>query len=91
MQLITVNVEKPDDTNSILGQAHFIKSVEDFHEALVATMPGISVGLAFCEASGQCPVRWSGTDADMTELARKNAATGAGHAFLLFLATASTR
>ena len=80
MQLVTVKVEKPDDTNFILGQTHFIKSVEDLHEALVATVPGIKFGLAFCEASGKCLVRWSGTDPAMTELAKKNAATiGAGH------------
>ena len=86
MQLVTVKVEKPGDTNFILGQTHFIKSVEDIHEALVGAVPGIKFGLAFCEASGKCLVRWSGTDSAMTELARKNAATlGAGHCFLLFL------
>jgi adenosine/AMP kinase len=57
VQLITVKVEKPDDTNFILGQTHFIKSVEDIHEALVAAVPGIKFGLAFCEASGKCLVR----------------------------------
>ena len=62
MQLITVKIEKPDDTNFILGQTHFIKSVEDIHEALVGAVPGIKFGLAFCEASGKCLVRWSGTD-----------------------------
>jgi adenosine/AMP kinase len=74
MQLITVKIEKPNDTNFILGQTHFIKSVEDIHEALVAAVPGIQFGLAFCEASGKCLVRWSGTDSAMTELAKKNAA-----------------
>lgn|SRR5262249_26018043 len=73
MQLITVRIEKPDDANFILGQTHFIKSVEDIHEALVAAAPGIKFGLAFCEASGKCLVRWSGTDPGMVELARKNA------------------
>ena len=62
MQLISVKIEKPDDTNFILGQTHFIKSVEDIHEALVAAVPGIKFGLAFCEASGKCLVRWSRTD-----------------------------
>jgi hypothetical protein len=57
MQLITVKVEKPGDTNFILGQTHFIKSVEDIHEALVGAVPGIKFGLAFCEASGKCLVR----------------------------------
>jgi adenosine/AMP kinase len=86
MQLITVRVEKPDDTNFILGQTHFIKSVEDIHEALVGAVPGIKFGLAFCEASGKCLVRWSGTDPGMVELARKNAAAiGAGHSFIVFL------
>jgi len=86
MQLKTIKVEKLDDTNFILGQTHFIKSVEDFHEALVTAVPGIEFGLAFCEASGKCLVRWSGTDPAMTELAKKNAAAiGAGHSFIIFL------
>jgi adenosine/AMP kinase len=86
MQLITVKIEKPGDTNFILGQAHFIKSVEDIHEALVAAVPGIKFGLAFCEASGKCLVRWSGTDPAMTQLAQQNAAAlRAGHSFILFL------
>jgi adenosine/AMP kinase len=86
MQRITVKIEKPDDTNFILGQTHFIKSVEDIHEALVAAVPGIKFGLAFCEASGKCLVRWSGTDPAMTELAKKNAGTiAAGHSFIVFL------
>jgi adenosine/AMP kinase len=86
MNLITVKIEKPDDTNFILGQTHFIKSVEDIHEALVTAVSGIKFGLAFCEASGKCLVRWSGTDAAMTELAKKNAvAIGAGHSFIIFL------
>src|SRR5271166_115501 len=87
MQLQTVKIDKPDDTNFILGQTHFIKSVEDIHEALVAAVPRIKFGLAFCESSGKCLVRWSGTDPAMLELARKNAlAIGAGHSFILFLA-----
>ena len=86
MNIISVKIEKPEDTNFILGQTHFIKSVEDIHEALVGAVPGIKFGLAFCEASGKCLVRWSGTDEAMTELARKNAAAiGAGHSFILFL------
>jgi uncharacterized protein len=86
MQLITVKIEKPDETNFILGQTHFIKSVEGIHEALVTAVLGIKFGLAFCEASGKCLVRWSGTDAAMTELAKKNAAAiGAGHSFIVFL------
>jgi adenosine/AMP kinase len=86
MQLTTVKIDKPDDTNFVLGQTHFIKSVEDIHEALVAAVPSIKFGLAFCEASGKCLVRWSGTDLGMLELARKNAtALGAGHSFIVFL------
>jgi hypothetical protein len=87
MQLTTVKIEKPEAVNFILGQTHFIKTVEDVHEALVNAVPGIKFGLAFCEASGKCLVRCSGTDAAMTELAKTNAlAIGAGHTFLVFLA-----
>src|SRR5579884_2248633 len=86
MQLTTVKIDKPDNTNFILGQTHFIKSVEDIHEALVGAVPGIKIGLAFCEASGKCLVRCSGTDAGLVDLANKNAtAIGAGHSFILFL------
>ncbi len=86
MQLVTVKIEKPENTNFILGQTHFIKSVEDIHEALVNTVPGIKFGVAFCEASGKCLVRWSGTDPVMIELAKKNAsALSAGHTFIVFL------
>jgi len=87
MELITIRVEKPANVNFILGQTHFIKSVEDIHEALVTAVPGIKFGLAFCEASGACLVRWSGTDEAMIELARQNAQRiGAGHSFIVFLA-----
>ena len=87
MELITVSIEKPDAINFILGQTHFIKSVEDLHEALITAVPGIRFGLAFCEASGACLVRWSGTDEAMIALAQKNAlALGAGHCFIIFLA-----
>jgi uncharacterized protein len=87
MELVTVRIEKPDTANFVLGQSHFIKTVEDIHEALVGAVPGIKFGLAFCEASGKCLVRTSGTDAAMVELARANArAIGAGHTFLIFLA-----
>ena len=86
MQLTTIRIDKPEATNFILGQTHFIKSVEDIHEALVNAVPGIKFGLGFCEASGKCLVRCSGTDAAMVELARKNAAAlGAGHCFIVFL------
>jgi uncharacterized protein len=87
MDIKVVKIEKPEDINFVLGQSHFIKTVEDVHEALVNTVPGIKFGLAFCEASGKCLVRWSGTDQAMIDLATKNAqAIGAGHSFILFLA-----
>jgi len=86
MQLLTVDIDKPEAVNFILGQTHFIKTVEDVHEALVGAVPGIRFGLAFCEASGKCLVRCSGTDAAMVELAQKNAlALAAGHSFVVFL------
>jgi uncharacterized protein len=86
MDLQTVKIEKPEDINFILGQSHFIKTVEDIHEAMINSVPGIKFGLAFCEASGACLIRSSGTDAAMIDLAKKNAANiAAGHTFILFL------
>ena len=86
MEIKPVKIEKPEAINFILGQSHFIKTVEDIHEALVCSVPGIKFGLAFCEASGKCLVRWSGTDQEMIELATSNAmAIAAGHSFILFL------
>src|SRR5512137_2161850 len=86
MNLISVKFEKPEEINFILGQSQFIKTVEDVHEAMVNAVPGVKFGVAFCEASGKCLVRWSGTDEAMEELARRNAqAIGAGHSFILFL------
>ena len=86
IKLTAIQIEKPESIDFILGQTHFIKSVEDIHEALVGAVPGIKFGLAFCEASGKCLVRTSGTDSAMLELASKNAlAIGAGHSFILFL------
>ena len=85
MELSTVRIDKPEAVNFILGQTHFIKTVEDLHEALVGAVPGIRFGIGFCEASGKCLVRWSGTDPDMIGLAKKNAqAIGAGHSFVIF-------
>ena len=85
-QFTIVAIEKPEAVNFILGQTHFIKSVEDIHEALVNAVPGIKFGLAFCESSGKCLVRCTGTDPAMIELAKQNAlAIGAGHSFILFL------
>ncbi len=89
MELLTVKIEKPADVNVIFGQAHFIKSVEDIHEALVGAVPGIEFGLAFCEASGPALVRTSGTSKEMIALAKSNALTiAAGHSFLIFLSNA---
>jgi adenosine/AMP kinase len=86
MQLTTVKIEKPEDINFILGQSHFIKTVEDIHESMVQTVPGIKFGLAFCESSGEMLVRLTGTDDSMIELAKRNALNlSAGHSFILFL------
>lgn len=86
MELKLVPIEKPEPVNVILGQSHFIKTVEDLHEALAGAVPGCQFGLAFNEASGPCLVRASGTSDAMIELAKKNAlALAAGHAFLIFL------
>ncbi|MER3445602.1 MAG: hypothetical protein C4291_01655 [Candidatus Dadabacteria bacterium] len=86
MELKAVKIQKPDDVNLILGQSHFIKTVEDIHEALVNTVPGIRFGLAFCESSGPCLIRYSGTDSELTELAKNNAfSLSAGHSFIIFL------
>ena len=86
VNLSVVPLEMPAELNVILGQTHFIKTVEDLHEAMVTAVPGVQFGLAFCEASGPRLVRWSGTDEALCELARRNAeAIGAGHSFLVFL------
>jgi len=86
MKIEVVAINKPEPINFILGQSHFIKTVEDIHEALVNAVPGIKFGIAFCEASGKRLVRFSGTDEEMIELAKQNAlAIGAGHSFLIFL------
>ena len=86
MDLHVVAMERPEGLNLNLGQAHFIKTVEDLHEALVGASPLLRFGLAFCEASEQRLVRWSGNDAELTELAADNARRiGAGHTFIVFL------
>jgi len=86
MDLTTVQIDKPPELNFILGQSHFIKSVEDIYEALVTSVPNIKFGLAFCEASGKCLVRSAGTDQFLVELAQENAMKiGAGHSFIIFL------
>ena len=86
MELKSIAIQKPEEINFIFGQSHFIKTVEDIHETLVQSVPGIKFGLAFCEASGKCLVRWTGTDQVMIDLAKENALNiGAGHSFILFL------
>jgi adenosine/AMP kinase len=86
MEIKTVKIEKPDEFNMILGHSHFIKTVEDVYEAMVNTVPGAKFGLAFCEASGPCLVRYTGTDEALTELAKKNAyQLSAGHSFIIFM------
>jgi len=86
MELSIVNIDKPSDINFILGQSHFIKTIEDIHETLITTVPNIKFGLAFNEASGKCLVRSSGTDQDLIALAEKNLLEiGAGHSFIIFL------
>jgi uncharacterized protein len=86
MNLVTVPIDKPADMNFILGHSHFIKTVEDLHEAIVQTNPAMKFGLAFCEASGPCLVRAGGNDPTLTDLATRNAsAIGAGHSFIIFM------
>lgn len=89
METRIVQVKVPEACNVILGQSHFIKSVEDLHEALVNAVPGIAFGIGFCESSGPCLVRKSGNDSSLVELACKTAFDiGAGHAFVIFLKNA---
>ena len=84
--IFTVRIEKPEDLNLVLGQSHFIKTVEDLYEALVGSSPHLRFGLAFCESSGPRLVRRAGNDPELVELAVKNAlAIGAGHSFIVFL------
>jgi uncharacterized protein len=86
IDLHLVAVEKPEELNLILGQSHFIKTVEDLHEALAGAVPGLRFGIAFCESSGPRLVRQSGNDPELVELATRNAlAIGAGHSFIVFL------
>jgi len=86
VELQLVEVENPQGYNLILGQSHFVKTVEDLYEVLVGNSPVLRFGLAFCEASGPRLVRWAGNDEELVELARKNALRiGAGHSFIVFL------
>ncbi len=89
MELKLITITKPDDVNCIVGQAHFIKTVEDLYEALVQAVPGIKFGLGFCEASGPCLIRHTGTDSEMEQLAVDAAgAIVAGHVFVIMLGNA---
>jgi uncharacterized protein len=89
MELKAIAINKPDDVNVIIGHSHFIKSVEDLYEALVQAVPGIKFGVAFCEASGPCLVRHTGTEPALERLAVENAsAIGAGHLFIIALGNA---
>jgi adenosine/AMP kinase len=86
MEIKVVRIEKPEDLNLILGQSHFIKTVEDLYEAIVQTVPGMKFGIAFCESSGPALVRYAGNDPELMALAQQNAlALSAGHAFIIFL------
>jgi adenosine/AMP kinase len=86
MEFKTVPIENPEQLNFILGHSHFIKTVEDLYEAVVNTVPGAKFGLAFCEASDVCLVRYTGTDDELIDLARKNALSlGTGHSFIIFM------
>jgi len=86
MELKTVKIEKPDELNMILGMSHFIKTAEDVFEAMTNSVPGVKFGVAFCEASMECLVRYEGTDEELVELAKKNAyALSAGHSFIVFM------
>ncbi len=86
LELTLVPIEKPEETNIIIGQAHFIKTVEDLHETMANAGGGLRFGIAFCEASGACLVRASGNDQTLVELAKANAlALGTGHAFVIML------
>jgi adenosine/AMP kinase len=86
LEIRVVTLDKPDDVNLILGQSHFIKTVEDLHEVMVGSVPGVQFAVAFCESSGPALVRWSGNDDSLIELAKRNAlALSAGHAFLILM------
>jgi adenosine/AMP kinase len=86
MDIKIVRIEKPEEMNFILGQSHFIKTVEDLHEAIVSTAPQMKFGLAFCESSGPALVRYSGNDERLVDIAKKNALNiSSGHCFLIFM------
>ena len=86
MNIQSVKIDKPDDVNVILGQAHFIKTVEDIYETIVSSAPDMKFAIAFCEASGACKIRLEGNDEDLKKLAAKNALELAcGHTFIIMM------
>lgn len=86
MELEMVTIVNDGELNFILGQSHFVKTVEDLYEAMVNTNPDLKFGIAFCEASMKRLIRWAGNDDEMIELAKKNASNiGAGHTFIIFM------
>ena len=86
IELKVVKVNKPDDVNMILGQSHFIKTVEDLYEVLAGSVPGIKFGLGFVESSGACKIRSEGNDPELKKIAEANAfEIGAGHSFIVFI------
>lgn len=86
MELSSVPIEMSEGLNVIVGQSHFIKTIEDLHEALAGASPNLQFGVAFCEASGPCLIRRSGNADDLVELASRNAESiGAGHVFIIYL------
>ncbi len=89
LELKLVKIKKPDDVNVILGQSHFIKTIEDLYEALVNNVPGIKFGLGFVESSGACKIRSEGNEQELIKLAQDNALSiGAGHSFIVFIKNA---
>ena len=86
MDIKAVKIEKPEDANIIIGQSHFIKTVEDLYEAMINSVSGIKFGIGFCESSGACLVRSEGNDEELKKLAAQNALNiGAGHSFILII------
>jgi len=89
LELKAIEIKKPEEVNLILGQSHFIKTVEDLYEVLVNNVPGIKFGLAFVESSGACKIRCEGNDPELKKLASENALNiGAGHSFIVFIRNA---
>ncbi len=86
MEIKTIKIKKPDDVNIIIGQAHFVKTIEDLYEAIVGAVPQAKFGIAFCEASGDCKIRIEGNDQELEQIAVDNALeVGAGHTFFVVL------